>query len=136
MTSTEQTEKSSLQSPEISLLPSQEERAKAFADLLRHPLNRTAQRHMEALKIDLLPNWMPILLLAQWSLLNQPDQCTQCPITEAEIALVDWTFSPRTALSLVEENTRLDDFAQMEPQDAATYLMLSLTAPAHDPDLD
>ena len=81
------------------------------------------------LKLDNLQEWLPIIQLAQWSILEQPDECTYQTPQEAELTMAEWNNRPQTAMDRVLERMRLDDFADMEPRDAACHLMLSLTAP-------
>ena len=112
---------------EISLFPSRESAQAQWARLLAHPHNRVAVGHLEFLEQEALPNYSPVVLLAQWAVENRPDECTYRHPAEAEIALADWQCTPEAAVEWVKENVRLDDFAQMSPEEAASSLMLMFT---------
>lgn len=114
---------------ENSLFPSRETAQVQWARLLEHPHNRVAVRHLESLKQEALPNYSPVVLLAQWAVENRPGECTYRHPAEAEIALADWQRTPESAVEWVKENILLEDFAQMPPEDAAASLMLMFTVP-------
>jgi len=114
---------------EISLFPSRETAQVQWAKLLEHPYNRVAVGHLESLRQEALPNYSPVVLLAQWAVENRPDECTYRHPAEAEIALADWQRTPEAAVEWVKENVLLDDFAQMSPEEAAASLMLMFTVP-------
>ena len=104
------------------------DRLKDRVALKEHLFNRAAQRHLERLGQETLPGWLPVVLLAQWAVANRPNECTYQHPSEAEITLADWNRKPQMAMKSVEENIRLDDFAEMSQDEAAVSLMLMFTA--------
>ena len=114
---------------DISLFSNREASQTQWARLLEHPYNQVAVVHLKSLQLETLPNYSPVVLLAQWAVENRPDECTYWHPAEAEIALADWHRTPEAAVEWVKENVLLDDFAQMSPEEAAASLMLMFTAP-------
>lgn len=114
---------------DISLFSNREASQTQWARLLKHPYNRVAVGHLKSLQQETLPNYSPVVLLAQWAVDNRPDECTYRHPAEAEIALADWHRTPESAVAWVKENIMLEDFAQMSPEEAAASLMLIFTAP-------
>ena len=109
-----------LANPEIFPRPSREAES--------HPHNRAALRHLEGLGLERLPGWLPVVLLAQGAVENRCWECIHQHPSEAEITLAQWNRVPDSAVRLVEESIRLDDFMEMPPEEAAVSLMLMFTA--------
>jgi hypothetical protein len=93
-----------------------------------HPINQVALKHTEALGIDGQTGLLPVFDLARWAIMNRPEECTYQHPSEAEITLAEWNRVPGSAIKLVSEYIRLDDFAEMPPEEAAVSLMLMFTA--------
>jgi hypothetical protein len=117
-----------LENPEISLLPSREAVQAQLVKLQNHPINQVALKHTKALGIDGQTGLLPVFDLARWAITNRPGECTYQHSSEAEITLAEWNRVPGSAVKLVSEYIRLDDFAEMSPEEAAVSLMLMFTA--------
>jgi hypothetical protein len=93
-----------------------------------HPINQVALRHTRALRMNHETGLLPVFDLALWAIINRPEECTCLHPYEAELTLAGWNRMPESAMKLVDESIRLDDFAEMPPEEAAVSLMLIFTA--------